>query len=65
VASHFRFVLDHHQPVRKIAIVTDAVFGKVAAGNAAAHLASHFVAAKISQFPAGQIEAATRWIHAR
>ena len=59
MASHFRFVRDHHRRVRKIAIVTDAAFGKVAV-----HLASHFVAAEIKQFPAGQVEAAMRWIKA-
>jgi hypothetical protein len=57
MAAHFRFVRDHHKLVRRIAVVTDSPMGK-----AAQHLASHFVAAEIRQFPAGQAEAAKQWI---
>ena len=56
-AAHFRFVRDHHRRVKKIAVVTDSTFGKLAE-----HLASHFVAAEIKRFPAGQAEAARQWI---
>jgi hypothetical protein len=57
MAAHFRFVRDHHKRIRKVAVVTDA-----ALGNVAEKLASHFVAAKIKHFPAGEIEAARQWI---
>jgi hypothetical protein len=57
MAKHFRFVRDHHKHVKKVAIVTDSALGDVAE-----HLASHFVAAEIKHFPAGELEAAKRWI---
>ena len=59
MAAHLRFVRDHHQRVKKIAVVTDAKLGVVAE-----KLASHFVAATIKHFPAGQAEAARQWISA-
>ena len=57
MAAHFRFVRDHHRRVRKVAIVTDS-----AIGNVAEHFASHFVAAEIRHFRAGELEAAKQWI---
>ncbi|HEY1289197.1 MAG TPA: STAS/SEC14 domain-containing protein [Burkholderiales bacterium] len=57
MAAHLRFVRDHHKQVRKIAVVTDAKLGAVAE-----KLASHFVAATIKHFPAGQADAARAWI---
>jgi hypothetical protein len=57
MAAHFRFVRDHHTRIKKVAVVTDAVLGTVAE-----KLASHFVAATIKHFPAGEVEAARRWI---
>jgi len=57
MAAHFRFVRDHHKRVKKVAVVTDAKLGAVAE-----KLASHFVAATIKHFPAGQAEAARKWI---
>ena len=59
MAAHLRFVRDHHKRVRKIGIVTDSKLGSVAE-----NLASHFVAAEIKQFPAGQATAARQWITA-
>jgi len=53
MASHFRFVRDHHRHVKKIAVVTDSALGKVAE-----HLVSHFVSAEIKRFPSGETEAA-------
>src|SRR5262245_42151665 len=55
--AHLRFVRDHHRVVRKIAVVTDS-----ALGDLAEKLASHFVAAKIRHFPAGELDAAERWV---
>ena len=57
MAAHFRFVRDHHARIRKVAVVTDSPLGTVAE-----HLASHFVAAEIRHFSAGQAEAAQQWI---
>ncbi|WP_168565575.1 SpoIIAA family protein [Crateriforma spongiae] len=57
MVAHFRFVRDHHQRIQKVAIVTDSVLGDVAE-----RLASHFVAAEIKHFPAGDVEAAALWI---
>ena len=57
MAAHFRFVRDHHTRIKKIGVVTDSALGKVAE-----KLAKHFVAAEIKRFPAGETEAAKRWI---
>ena len=57
MAAHFRFVREHHKKVKKIAIVTDAKIGEIAP-----KLASHFVAAEIKHFAAGQAKAAEQWI---
>lgn len=54
--SHFKFVLDHHKLISKIAVVTDSEAGEVAQD-----FASHFVSAEIKHFPAGQREAAKQW----
>ena len=59
MAAHFKFVREHHRKVKKIAVVTDAKIGDVAE-----KLASHFVAASIKHFPAGQVQAAEAWIAA-
>ena len=57
MAAHLRFVREHHKQVRKIAAVTDAKLGAVAE-----KLASHFVAATIKHFPAGEAKTARDWI---
>jgi SpoIIAA-like len=57
LAAHLRFVRDHHKKVKRIAVVTDS-----ALGNVGEKLGSHFVAAEIKHFPAGQVEAAKQWI---
>ena len=55
--AHFRFVRDHHRRVKRIAVVTDS-----AMGNVAEKLASHFVAAEIRHFPAGELAQAKAWV---
>ena len=60
LAAHLRFVRDHHKRIRKVGLVTDS-----AIGNVAERLASHFVAAQIRHFPAGDLEAAKQWITSR
>jgi hypothetical protein len=57
MTAHFRFVRDHHKHIGKVGLVTDAALGKVAE-----QLASHFVSAEIKRFPAGEREAAERWV---
>jgi hypothetical protein len=57
MVTHFRFVRDHHKHVKRLAVVTDSPLGDLAQ-----HLASHFVAAEIRHFPAGQMEQARQWI---
>jgi hypothetical protein len=57
LAAHLRFVREHHKRVKKIAVVTDS-----AMGNVGEKLGSHFVAAEIKHFPAGQAEAARQWV---
>ena len=53
MASHFRFVRDHHKAIKKIGVVTDS-----ALGNVAEYLASHFVSAEIRHFSAKELESA-------
>ena len=60
MAAHFRFVRDHHRRINRIGLVTDSPLG-----NVAEHLASHFVAAEIRHFPAGEREAARHWVLGR
>lgn len=57
MAAHIRFVRGHHKRVKKIAVVTDAKLG-----DFAEKIGSHFVAATIKHFPAGQTQAAEQWI---
>jgi hypothetical protein len=57
MATHFRFVRDHHKHIKKVGLVTDS-----ALGNVAQNLAAHFAAAEIRHFPAGELEAAKQWI---
>ena len=57
MAAHFRFVRDHHKKVKRVAVLTDS---KVA--DVVKSLGSHFVAAEIRHFPAGEVEAARTWI---
>lgn len=54
---HFRFVRDHHKKIKKVAIVTDSIIGE-----AAQHIASHFVSAEIRRFAGGEIDKAKEWI---
>lgn len=55
--AHIRFVRDHHQHIKKVALVTDS-----AMGNVAEHIASHFVSAEIKHFSAQELETAKQWI---
>ncbi len=55
--QHFRFVRDHHRKIKKIAIVTDSLLGE-----AAEHIATHFVAATIKHFPFSHLDEAKTWV---
>lgn len=57
MVNHFRFIHDHRQRVKKVALVTDSPMGDVAQ-----HLASHFVSADVRHFPQRQLEQARRWL---
>ncbi len=57
MVTHFRFVRDHQEHIKKVAVVTDSHLGDVAE-----HLASHFVSAKIRHFPGEQLDQARQWI---
>lgn len=57
MTAHFRFVRDHHQRIKKVAVLTNSLLG-----NLAERLASHFVSAEIKRFSIGQNEAARQWI---
>jgi hypothetical protein len=57
LAAHLRFVREHHKLVRRIGMVTNSPLGEIGP-----KLASHFVAAEIRHFPAGQTGAAKAWI---
>ncbi|WP_404307167.1 SpoIIAA family protein [Neorhodopirellula lusitana] len=57
MVNHLRFVKDHHQQVKRIALVTDS---KLA--DFAETVASHFVAAQIRNFDYAAFDDAKRWI---
>jgi len=57
MVQHFRFVRGHHRRIRKVAVVTDALFAKLAE-----RIARHFIAADVKRFPAGQVRQAKMWI---
>jgi SpoIIAA-like len=57
VASHIRFVRNHHKRLQRVALVTDSHLGDLAE-----KLASHFVSAEIKHFPFGEIELAKSWV---
>ena len=57
MAAYFLFVRDHKKLITKISLVPHSTLG-----NVAPHLASHFVAAQIKYFSAGELEAAKDWI---
>ena len=57
LASHLRFVRDHHQQIRRVALVTDSRLGDLAP-----RLAKHFVAAEIENFPYAEADRARQWL---
>ena len=56
LASHLRFVKNHHEKIARVALVTDSAIGKVAP-----RIGKHFVKAEIRAFKGGELEAAKTW----
>ena len=60
LASHLRFVRDHHRLIRRIAVVSDSpllAFGP--------KLAKHFVSAEVRAFTSAERAAALAWVEGR
>ena len=57
LATHLKFVNEHHKKISRLAFVTDSPVGKLAE-----HIASHFVQAEVKSFPFDQLEEAQTWI---
>jgi hypothetical protein len=60
LASHLRFVKNHHEKIARVALVTDSALGKVAP-----KLGRHFVKAEIRAFKAAEFDAARSWAAAQ
>ncbi len=57
IAQHMDFIKDHHQYIKRIAIVTDSVLG-----NFASVLASQFVHSEIKWFNYDDLDSAQLWL---
>ena len=57
VIEHFRFVKNHHQVIKKIALVTDAKVGEIFPS-----IVGHFVKAEVKHFEFDDYEAAVDWV---
>jgi hypothetical protein len=57
LASHLKFVADHHRRIERIAAVTDSEFLKIVP-----RIASHFVQAKIEHFDFEENDRALAWL---
>ena len=57
LASHMKFIKDHHREIKRIAFVTDSPIG-----NMAEKMGSHFVAAEVRHFAFQALEDAKAWI---
>ena len=60
LASHLRFVKEHHKKISRVAISTNSVIGNFSEG-----VASHFVNAEIKLFSYQELEQAKEWIISR
>ena len=58
LVSHFKFVKNHHQKIKKVAAVTDSGFVSIAP-----RLANHFVQADIRHFDYPDKESALDWLN--
>lgn len=57
VVAHFQFVRNHHEAIKKVALVTDARVAEVFPA-----LVSHFVKAEVKHFAFDEYDAALEWI---
>jgi len=57
LATHLRFVKNHHQKISHVALVTDSPVGKMAEV-----MASHFISAKMKDFRYEELENARSWV---
>jgi hypothetical protein len=57
LASHLKFVQEHHKKVSRVALSTDSVVG-----NFAETIASHFISAEIKLFSYQELEQAREWV---
>ncbi len=57
LVGHIRFVRNHHEHIRRVALVTDSRLG-----DAAERIGAHFVSAEIRHFPPDQLETAEQWV---
>lgn len=57
LASHLKFVKEHHKKVKRIAFCTDSVVS-----NLAKLLGPHFINAEIRVFPYPEFESAENWV---
>lgn len=60
LASHLKFVKEHHKKISRVAISTNSVIG-----NFSEAVASHFVNAEIKLFSYQELEQAKDWIISR
>jgi hypothetical protein len=57
IVAHFRFIKNHHQKIKKVALVTDS---KVA--DLAPVIVGHFVNAEVKHFDFDDFESAVEWV---
>ena len=57
LVSHFRFVKNHHQKIRRVAAVTDSGFLSIMP-----HIANHFVDAEVKHFDYRDKDRALEWL---
>ena len=57
LVSHFKFVKNHHQKIKKVAAVTDSGFVSIAP-----RIANHFVQAEVRHFDYQDKESALEWL---
>ncbi len=57
VIEHFRFVKNHHQAIKKIALVTDSKVGEIVPA-----IVGHFVKADVRHFDFDDYDEAVDWI---
>ena len=57
LVSHLRFVRDHHQMVKKVALASDSTLAEIIP-----KLADHFVQAEVKDFDFSEREKALEWL---